>query len=186
MLGMNNNNLTLITNDFILNLLDMKHTIKSDKRIRIPVKRMIMFDTHKCDLCKRKGKEPCNQYYLNTFTGCSICKECYPTHRKTKVLYTLSLSHHIIPWKHFIPIFNTVTKIDFENNFLVKRTHGGIESWKANQYDDSPWFDKDTIYIPMKSYIDEVGKSIHLADFLYLNKISQPEKILYVFQCVYL
>ena len=49
MLGMNNNNLTLITNDFILNLIEMKHTKKSDQRKKMPVKRMIMFDTHKCD-----------------------------------------------------------------------------------------------------------------------------------------
>ena len=179
------NGLTLITNELILDFLEMKYKMNLYKLIPTPIKRMVLFNPHHCDICKSKHNI-CKQYYLTSFLGCVICKKCSIYKKNTMIMYALSLSHYIIPWQHFISIFNSIYIIDFDTVYKIKRSNGVIEKWKFNFYDDAPWFSDKMIYIPMKSIIQDVGKSITLVDFLQVNNIKNADKILQAFTQIYL
>ena len=179
------NSLTIITNELILDFLEMKHNINS-RKLSLPIKRMILFSPNECDVCKKITTDLCKQYYLTPFQGCVICKKCSSQIKKMMILYALSITNYIIPWKHFILIFNSITRIDFDGTYKVERSNGTIEEWKFNRYDDAPWFSRTTIYVPMKSVSEDIGKSIPLKEFMRLNNIREPKRILDAFECVYL
>lgn len=178
------NSLTLITNELILDFLEMKYKINLHKLSPTPIKRMVLFNPHDCDICKKKHSI-CKQYYLTPFLGCVMCKKCSLYRRSTMILYSLSLSHYIIPWKHFISIFNSVNIIDFDTVYNIKRSDGAIEKWKFNHYDDAPWFLNKMIYLPMKSITQDIGKSVTLVEFLDLNNIKDADKIMQAFMTIY-
>ena len=181
-----NNNLKIITNELILDFLDMKYKISTSSLRQIPIKRMVLFNPERCDICKVVKQGQCNQHYLTPYHGCVMCNTCSLRRKSKMVLYALSIRHAIIPWKHFIPLFNSVTTIDFDAYYNVKRSDGSIEKWKVNTYDDAPWFSPTTVYIPMKSDIKEVGKSITLKEFIKLNNIDNAGEIIKAFESVYL